>query len=137
MGKSDTCEGIAMDKEAIIERYRKLGKIGNSDILKLVPEKERRYKCHSCHLIVDRDPCPNCGGKDLEIMCPLDHCGCGHEISSGIKYCPLCGRPICVEDGCYCHDVIQISRVTGYLSTVENWNLAKQAELKDRHRYMI
>ncbi|MEA3229513.1 MAG: anaerobic ribonucleoside-triphosphate reductase [archaeon] len=31
-------------------------------------------------------------------------------------------------------DVEQITRITGYFSTVGNWNKGKLAELKDRHR---
>ncbi len=31
-------------------------------------------------------------------------------------------------------DVDQITRITGYLSTVGNWNKGKLAELKDRYR---
>ncbi|MCK5289753.1 MAG: hypothetical protein KAJ56_02310 [Candidatus Aenigmarchaeota archaeon] len=32
------------------------------------------------------------------------------------------------------HDVDQITRITGYMSTVGNWNKGKLAELKDRYR---
>ncbi|HNQ30717.1 MAG TPA: oxidoreductase, partial [Methanolinea sp.] len=41
-----------------------------------IPVPERKYKCHTCHLIVDETPCPNCGDTHLQIMCPLDHCHC-------------------------------------------------------------
>ncbi|HJX56069.1 MAG TPA: anaerobic ribonucleoside-triphosphate reductase [Methanoregula sp.] len=100
-----------------------------------IPEEERKYKCHTCHLIVDEKPCPNCGETHLEVMCPLDHCHCNHEIISGIEYCPLCGKPVCPE--CGSHDVVQVSRVTGYLQDVSGWNAGKQQELKDRMRYSI
>jgi len=100
-----------------------------------IPQKERKYKCHTCHLIVDESPCPNCKETHLEIMCPLDHCHCSHEILSGIEYCPLCGKPVCPE--CGSHDVTQISRVTGYLQDVSGWNSGKQQELKDRTRYSV
>ena len=36
---------------------------------------------------------------------------------------------------CMNHVVKTLSRVTGYLSTVESWNEAKQQEFKDRQRY--
>ena len=49
--------------------------------------------------------------------------------------CPECGEPMCPE--CGCHDVSQISRITGYCSDVEGWNNAKKQELKDRHRVNI
>ncbi len=83
------------------EKYKSLDEI---------PENERKYKCHTCHHIVDTNPCPNCGETHLIIMCPLDHCHCTHEIISGIEYCPLCGQAVCPE--CGSHDVVQVSRVT-------------------------
>jgi len=100
-----------------------------------IPETERRYKCHTCHLVVDEMPCPNCGETSLEIMCPLDHCDCHHSIIESIEYCPLCGHAVCPE--CGSHDVMQISRVTGYLQDVAGWNAGKQQELKDRVRYSV
>ncbi|ADN34927.1 oxygen-sensitive ribonucleoside-triphosphate reductase-like protein [Methanolacinia petrolearia DSM 11571] len=100
-----------------------------------IPEEERRYKCHTCHMVVEESPCPNCGETHLEIMCPLDHCGCSHDIIEKIEYCPLCGQPICPE--CGSHDVSQVSRVTGYLADVAGWNQGKQQELKDRSRYTV
>ena len=94
------------EQRKITEKYKKLDDI---------PETERKYKCHTCHLIVDQNPCPNCGETKLEIMCPLDNCHCMHEMISGIEYCPLCGKPVCPE--CGSHDVVQISRVTGTCRT--------------------
>lgn len=78
--------------------------------------------------------CPNCGEAfaHLEPMCKLDHTHCTHEISHGLAYCPECKRPMCPV--CGCHDVAQVSRVTGYLADVAGWNGAKQQELKDRVR---
>lgn len=100
-----------------------------------IPESDRKYKCHTCHLIVDESPCPACGDVNPEIMCPLDNCDCSHEITATIEYCPLCGESVCPE--CGCHDVVQISRVTGYLQDVSGWNAGKQQELKDRQRYSV
>ncbi|MEA2035576.1 MAG: anaerobic ribonucleoside-triphosphate reductase [Euryarchaeota archaeon] len=100
-----------------------------------IPVEERRYKCHTCHMIVDETPCPNCGETLLEIMCPLDHCHCSHHITEKIEYCPLCGQGVCPE--CGTHDVSQVSRVTGYLADVAGWNQGKQQELKDRARYSV
>ena len=100
-----------------------------------IPMEDRRYKCHSCHLIVDESPCPVCGEKNMEIMCPLDSCDCSHDIAPTIEYCPLCGDAVCPE--CGSHDVVQISRVTGYLQDVSGWNAGKQQELKDRQRYSV
>ena len=100
-----------------------------------IPVSERRYKCHTCHLVVEENPCPVCGDTHLEIMCPLDTCDCSHEITGTIDYCPICGEAICPT--CGSHDVVQISRVTGYLQDVSGWNAGKQQELKDRQRYTI
>ncbi|KAF1078985.1 hypothetical protein MKMG_00128 [Methanogenium sp. MK-MG] len=100
-----------------------------------IPVEERRYKCHTCHHVVDEHPCPCCGETELEIMCPLDHCHCSHNITETIEYCPLCGKPVCPE--CGSHDVSQVSRVTGYLADVSGWNQGKQQELKDRSRYTV
>lgn len=114
------------EQRKLAAKYRKL-----TDI----PLEERRYKCHTCHLIVDESPCPNCGEARPEIMCPLDHCHCSHEVLAGIEYCPLCGAAVCPD--CGSHDVVQISRVTGYLQDVSGWNAGKQQELKDRVHYNI
>lgn len=110
----------------MVKKYRSLEEI---------PVNERRYKCHTCHYIVDETPCPNCGETHLEVMCPLDHCHCSHHIIERIDYCPLCGKAVCPE--CGTHDVTQVSRVTGYLADVAGWNAGKQQELKDRVRYTI
>jgi anaerobic ribonucleoside-triphosphate reductase len=67
-------------------------------------------------------------------MCKLDNVHCSHDMVSGVKYCPDCGQPICPVEGCFSHDVFQLSRVTGYMQDVKGWNRAKQQELKDRTR---
>jgi anaerobic ribonucleoside-triphosphate reductase len=54
-------------------------------------------------------------------------------VIATIAYCPLCGKAVC--PACGTHDVVQISRVTGYLQAVEGFNAAKKQELKDRTRY--
>jgi hypothetical protein len=122
--------------EEILERYSKLGTVGKKDILEKIPENERIYKCFACYHIVNESPCPNCGEEQrVVIMCPLDHCNCGHDKTSKLAYCPLCGEPVCPE--CGCHDVFQVSRVTGYLADVGGFNSGKRQELKDRTRYNI
>ena len=100
-----------------------------------IPEDERRYKCFSCHLIINEKPCPNCGEEQVRIMCPLDSCGCSHNITETIEYCPLCGEPVCPM--CGTHDVSQVSRVTGYMADVSGFNAGKKQELKDRARYDV
>ena len=114
----------------VLERYSRMGIIGKRSILQKIPEEERLYKCHTCYHIVGGNPCPNCGERQVTIMCPLDHCHCGHNIITVLAHCPLCGEPICPE--CGCHDVSQVSRVTGYLADVDGFNAGKRQELKDR-----
>ncbi len=97
------------------------------------------YKCHACHLIIHADDlndgkCPVCSGAVVE-MCPVDHCHCSHDIVESLAYCPVCGAAVC--PACLCHDVSQISRITGYMSDVAGWNAAKSQELKDRTRYEV
>lgn len=118
---------------SVIDRFR--GKTF-SDVLREIPPEYKRYKCHTCMRIVDEDPCPNCGSPDNMLpMCPLDHAHCSHEVVETIAYCPICKEAICPI--CGSHDVVQISRVTGYLQEVNGWNIGKQQELKDRKRYLI
>jgi anaerobic ribonucleoside-triphosphate reductase len=57
------------------------------------------------------------------------------ETIPGTATCPECGKPMCPV--CNRHNVTQLSRVTGYISTVGGWNAAKQQELKDRKRYNL
>ena len=60
--------------------------------------------------------------KDLTIC---NNCG---KVTSPInKTCPHCGSA----------EVEWWSRVTGYYQAVSGWNMAKRAELKDRHRYIV
>jgi hypothetical protein len=101
----------------------------------------KRYKCHVCYHVryedeVEQSPtgkllCIVCKSPVFE-MCPLDHTHCSHSIESGLAYCPICGVAVCPS--CGSHDVEQVSRVTGYLASVNGWNNAKAQELKDRVR---
>jgi len=102
---------------------------------------EQKYKCHTCHIVIGESDliggnCPKCESNfALKPMCENDTLACEHDIVDGLAYCPECGEPCCPE--CGCHDVSQISRVTGYLQEVSGWNAGKQQELKDRHRVNI
>ena len=98
------------------------------------------YKCHICHSFFEEKHltkegnCPVCGNVP-EKNCSLDRlCTCHEEVYTGVKICPSCGKPTCA---CGSHDVVVISRVTGYLSDVAGWNESKKAELRDRNRYNI
>lgn len=102
---------------------------------------KQKYKCHTCHIVIHETDlidgnCPQCKSTlGLKQMCPKDNLTCTHEVVDKLAYCPECGEPMCPE--CGCHDVSQISRITGYCSDVEGWNNAKKQELKDRHRVNI
>jgi len=94
-----------------------------------------KWKCYTCKTIVDATPCPVCGETYLVPVCVADHlCTCADDISAGLLYCPVCGAPVCP---CGCHDVSQVSRVTGYLAEVRGMNAAKQQEVRDRVRSNI
>ena len=122
-------------KQQILDRFSKLGTIGRREILEKIPKEERRYKCGTCYNVVDESPCPVCGETFLKILCPLDHCDCTHDVITTTAYCPLCGEAVCPK--CGDHSVVQISRVTGYLSDVSGWGEGKRAEFIDRTRYNI
>lgn len=100
----------------------------------------RDYKCSQCFSIVENDKseCPLCGEKILiKEMCIKDTgaCKCAHDTHENVTLCPICKEPVCPE--CFSHDVVGISRVTGYLSDVAGWRASKKAELKDRCRVNI
>jgi len=75
------------------------------------------------------------------LNCPLhlwvvyNRVKCSKELVSNTAKCPLCGNPTCPD--CMNHKVDQISRVTGYLSTVSGWGAAKKQEFADRHKYDV
>lgn len=77
------------------------------------------------------------GGEPLE--CPVHIFAkekgiCNHRVGT-IAYCPVCGGAMCPD--CGNHNVLQLSRITGYIQDVSGWNAAKQQELKDRKRYTL
>ena len=78
-------------------------------------------------------------GKYTKDNCPVrqyarEHGSCMKPIS-GIHVCPVCGEFYCPE--CGSHNVLPISRITGYLQDVSGWNEAKKQELLDRKRFEI
>ncbi len=101
-----------------------------------------RYKCHTCKLVLDEtdlvnEKCPICKDirSNLQKMCELDHCDCSHDKVESVAFCPRCGVPVCPI--CCSHDVVAITRVTGYLQELGGFNAGKQQEVRDRHRYTI
>jgi len=99
------------------------------------PPELKRYKCNNCKIITWETPCPKCGSSHIDKMCPADHCHCSHDVIEKIEFCKVCGEPACPE--CNTHDIVAISRITGYLSDVSGWRASKIAELKDRKRYDV
>lgn len=98
-------------------------------------------KCTSCFTMSIPDIevvdgiCPVCKAPDLKPQCTEDHiCKCALDIQAGVHYCSKCGCPICT---CGSHNVQVISRITGYLSSLEGWNQGKKQELKDRNRVTV
>jgi hypothetical protein len=103
-----------------------------------------RYKCLKCLLYIDEEDlnenkCPVCNGiigEDVIEACVNDHpCTCGVDSHASVVFCEICGQPIC--PGCGSHDVVAISRVTGYLQEVNGFNAGKKQELKDRNRHTV
>lgn len=78
---------------------------------------------------VEPSECP------LAIWVAYNDAKCSNELVANIASCPLCGAPMCPE--CGNHVVDQVSRVTGYLSSVSGWNEAKTQEFADRTRYEV
>jgi hypothetical protein len=96
----------------------------------------KEYKCDRCyHIVTVSDVCPVCGNTNLTEMCPNDTCNCTHSPMGGIAFCDICGEPVCPT--CGSHDVLQLSRITGYVQDTKGWNAGKREELKLRHRYAL
>jgi hypothetical protein len=101
-----------------------------------------KFKCELCKHILDESDledglCPDCHTKPA-CMCKADKGICSHpgEDQFGIiAYCPECSRPCCPV--CGSHDVMILSRITGYIQDVGGWNSAKAQELKDRDHYNV
>lgn len=99
-----------------------------------------KYYCPDCKLgyideqYIKDTACPECGEHNLVALCERDRpCHCADQIHGHIAYCEVCGHAVCPT--CGCHDVAQISRVTGYLNDVAGFNEGKKQEVKDRTRY--
>jgi hypothetical protein len=85
------------------------------------------------------------GGKQIKIKNPMDcpiaqwvaynGAKCHRQMIPNTATCPICGSPVCPD--CMNHLVVQLSRVTGYLSTVSGWNESKKQEFEDRNRYSL
>jgi len=75
------------------------------------------------------------------LKCPLhlwvvyNKVKCSREMVPNTEICPICDHACCPD--CMNHKVEQLSRVTGYLSTVSQWGASKAQEFKDRQRFNI
>ena len=79
--------------------------------------------------------CKNPGDCPLALWVAHNDKKCSQQMVANTAACPLCGNPVCPD--CMNHVVEQLSRVTGYLGTVSNWNAAKKQEFEDRMRYQL
>ena len=111
-------------------------------LAQIIEVDEPRYKCMVCKVVLYEEhlvdgKCHVCGIKP-EKMCPRDRAKCSHpaeDIFGVLDYCPTCHKPICPI--CGCHDVMILSRITGYIQDVGGFNAAKAQELKDRTHYTV
>ena len=93
--------------------------------LEQIPDQEKNYKCYNCFTILSgkslkNNKCPVCGENvTITQMCPLDHNHCSHYITTTIEYCPVCAEAICPV--CGDHNVMQVSRITGYMQDVSGF----------------
>lgn len=81
-------------------------------------------------------------GKQMDVRdpskCPVhmwvsyNNAFCLNDLVPNTAVCPVCGLPWC--EMCGSHNVVQVSRVTGYLSDVSGWNASKKQEFEDRQR---
>jgi rubrerythrin len=132
------------------------------DHLRNLPDNQSLYKCPHCKYVfnINHDGmaniliilkghwvafCPSCGMNDSKCLCKVDaysvylklrgkNCMNG-ELIPGTEICPVCDRSFCPQ--CMNHNVIALSRVTGYMGDINGWNNGKKEELKDRQHYNI
>lgn len=130
--------------------------------LRDLPDNQSLYKCPHCKYIFNINNagmanilailsgkwfsfCPICKRNDSELLCKVDSyslflkrqgikCRNGESIA-GVELCPICNHSICPQ--CMNHNVIAVSRVTGYMGVVDGWNNGKKQELLDRQHYNI
>lgn len=115
-------ELMSLSRKAFIDRNLKWMKEFNNNEHIIILKKNERGD-----LINDPEACP------LHIWVQHNHAKCPNRFVALTGFCPICGNPCCPD--CMNHKVDQISRVTGYLSTVSGWGSAKTQEFKDRHRH--
>jgi Anaerobic ribonucleoside-triphosphate reductase len=119
------------------------GKNKFKEYMRFIPDSDKKFKCFNCYTVFKIDnaqqiKCPKCDRtENIKEACPLEQFhSCAHPVSDTIAYCPICKQAICPQCKTN-HDVMQISRVTGYLQDVSGFNAGKAQELRDRKRYDI
>jgi ribonucleoside-triphosphate reductase len=103
------------------------------------PYHEMTNAGHISYVELDAPPVNNLGAFET-IVRTMGQLGIGYGgINFPIDECRVCGFSGLIDDECpKCGsgDIRRIRRITGYLSTVDRFNAAKQAELHDRHSHL-
>lgn len=94
---------------------------------------------HISYIEVEAPPTHNLEAYE-RLLRHMAACDMGYVgINFPIDECPSCLHHGIIDDACpVCGagDIRRIRRITGYLSTVDRFNDAKQAELRDRHAHV-
>ncbi len=100
-------------------------------------------QCFDCRCVHNKEVCPECKSDKNIVLCEKQathifktvrkEIPTHDHLVSGVKLCEVCKKPICPI--CDAHDVVALSRITGYISSISGWGEGKLAELKDRKRY--
>ncbi len=103
------------------------------------PYHELTNAGHISYVELDAPPVNNLSAFET-IVRTMGQLGVGYGgINFPIDECRLCGFSGLIDNECPkcgCGDIRRIRRITGYLSTVDRFNAAKQAELHDRHSHL-
>lgn len=103
------------------------------------PYHEMTNAGHISYVELDAPPVNNLAAFET-IIRTMGQLGIGYGgINFPIDECRVCGFGGLIDEECpKCGsgDIRRIRRITGYLSTVDRFNAAKQAELHDRHSHL-
>jgi len=103
------------------------------------PYHEMTNAGHISYVELDAPPVNNLAAFET-IIRTMGQLGIGYGgVNFPIDECRLCGFGGLIDEECpKCGsgDIRRIRRITGYLSTVDRFNAAKQAELNDRHSHL-
>ncbi|GAP22159.1 ribonucleoside-triphosphate reductase class III catalytic subunit [Leptolinea tardivitalis] len=103
------------------------------------PYHEMTNAGHISYVELDAPPVNNLAAFETVIR-TMGQLGVGYGgINFPIDECRICGYRGLIDEECpTCgsQDIRRIRRITGYLSTVDRFNAAKQSELHDRHAHL-